>query len=95
MMFTMKSKWNINPTDPVTILRLISELEGASYILDCFLSDNEVRNTNLTDFHSIKSRLRADHVTINTMLRKFYRLYFKLNKATDEKTREEIIKACI
>lgn len=31
----MKSKWNIDPQDPITIARLISELEGVSYILDC------------------------------------------------------------
>jgi hypothetical protein len=31
----MKYKWNVDPTDPTTIARLISELEGATYILDC------------------------------------------------------------
>lgn len=31
----MKSKWNVNPECSTTIARLISELEGASYILDC------------------------------------------------------------
>mgnify|MGYP003325614789 CR=1 FL=1 len=31
----MMYKWNIDPTDPVTIARLISELEGATYILEC------------------------------------------------------------
>ena len=31
----MKSKWNIDPTKAVTIARLIGELEGVSYILDC------------------------------------------------------------
>ncbi len=36
----MKTKWNINPLDPTTILRLISELEGADYILGC-LDDTE------------------------------------------------------
>ena len=25
--------WNVNPEDPTTILRLISELEGSSYFL--------------------------------------------------------------
>jgi hypothetical protein len=44
----MKSKWNVNPEDPTTIARLISELEGATYILDC-LNDEEAFNyiTNL------------------------------------------------
>lgn len=36
----MKHKWNVDPTDPTTIARLISELEGATYILDC-LDDAE------------------------------------------------------
>ena len=36
----MKHKWNVNPEDKVTLLRLISELEGALYILEC-LPDTE------------------------------------------------------
>ena len=36
----MKSKWNVNPLDPTTILRLISELEGVDGFLDC-LDDTE------------------------------------------------------
>ena len=33
---TMKSKWNVkNPQSAITIARLIGELEGVSYILDC------------------------------------------------------------
>lgn len=31
----MKFKWNVDPTKAITIARLISELEGVSYILDC------------------------------------------------------------
>jgi hypothetical protein len=31
----MKNKWNINPQSAITIARLIGELEGVSYILDC------------------------------------------------------------
>jgi hypothetical protein len=31
----MKQKWNVKPQSAVTIARLISELEGVSYILDC------------------------------------------------------------
>jgi len=33
--FIMKYTWNVDPLDPTTILRLISELEGADYILGC------------------------------------------------------------
>jgi hypothetical protein len=32
----MKSKWNVkNPQSAITIARLLSELEGISYLLDC------------------------------------------------------------
>jgi len=31
----VKYKWNVDPTDPTTILRLISEFEGAWYLLNC------------------------------------------------------------
>lgn len=36
----MKSKWNVNPEKATTIARLLSELEGVTYILDC-LDDKE------------------------------------------------------
>ena len=36
----MKSKWNVNPNKAITIARLLSELEGVTYILDC-LDDKE------------------------------------------------------
>jgi hypothetical protein len=38
----MKMKWNVNPNHPTTILRLISELEGVSYLLDCLDEPEEV-----------------------------------------------------
>jgi len=31
----VKTKWNVDPEDPTTVLRLISELEGISYLLVC------------------------------------------------------------
>ena len=31
----MKSKWNVNSQSSIIIARLLSELEGVSYILDC------------------------------------------------------------
>ena len=36
----VKQKWNVDPENKVTLLRLISELEGALYILEC-LDDTE------------------------------------------------------
>jgi hypothetical protein len=37
----MKTKWNVDPKNPTTIARLISELEGVSYILDCYDESEE------------------------------------------------------
>ena len=34
-------KWNVNPNQPTTIARLISELEGITYILDCLNEPEE------------------------------------------------------
>ena len=31
-----KMKWNVDPKHPTTIARLISDLEGVSYILSCY-----------------------------------------------------------
>jgi hypothetical protein len=36
----MKTKWNVDPEDSTTIARLLSELEGVTYILEC-LGDSE------------------------------------------------------
>lgn len=36
MRLILKIKWNVkNPQEAITIARLLSELEGVSYILDC------------------------------------------------------------
>lgn len=42
----MKSKWNINPQESTTIARLLSELEGVSYILDCLDEPEELEYIN-------------------------------------------------
>lgn len=42
----MKLKWNVNPNHPTTIARLISELEGVSYLLDCLGDDNDIEYIN-------------------------------------------------
>ena len=38
----MKNKWNIDPQSSATIARLISDLEGIFYILDCLDEPEEV-----------------------------------------------------
>jgi len=42
----MKSKWNVDPTKAITIARLIGELEGVSYILDCLDEPEELEYIN-------------------------------------------------
>jgi hypothetical protein len=37
----MKSKWNVDPSLATTIARLISELEGVTYILDALNEPEE------------------------------------------------------
>ena len=37
----MKKQWNVDPEDPTTLLRLISELEGSLYILECLEGTEE------------------------------------------------------
>ena len=37
----MKKQWNVDPEDPTTLLRLISELEGSLYILECLKGTEE------------------------------------------------------
>ena len=38
----MKSKWNVDPSLATTIARLISEIEGVSYILQCLDEPDEL-----------------------------------------------------
>ena len=37
----MKKQWNVDPEDPTTLLRLVSELEGSLYILECLEGTEE------------------------------------------------------
>jgi hypothetical protein len=43
----MKSKWNVNPTQATTIARLLSELEGVSYLLSCLDEPEELEFINI------------------------------------------------
>lgn len=42
----MKNKWNVNPTKATTIARLLSELEGVSYLLSCLDEPEELNFIN-------------------------------------------------
>jgi len=42
----MKNKWNVNPTQATTIARLLSELEGVSYLLNCLDESEELEFIN-------------------------------------------------
>lgn len=41
-----KCKWNVDSTKATTIARLLSELEGASYLLDCVGEKDEIQYIN-------------------------------------------------
>lgn len=41
--------WNVDPKDPITILRLISELEGSSYFL---------KELNEEDYNTIREMVK-------------------------------------
>ena len=43
----MKQKWNVDPSKATTIARLLSDLEGVSYIIDCL--DNTEEEINFID----------------------------------------------
>jgi hypothetical protein len=45
-----KSKWNVDPDHSITIARLIGELEGVSYLIDCL--------DEPTDYSEIQSMLK-------------------------------------
>tara|TARA_R100001129_G_C5295735_1_gene241027 strand:- start:529 stop:717 length:189 start_codon:yes stop_codon:yes gene_type:complete len=57
----VKYEWNVDPTSPTTILRLISELEGAWYLLNCLDQPEDLD-------------------TIDTLRKKYYKLYFRMIK---------------
>ena len=50
----MKTKWNVNPESSATIARLISELEGCSYILDCIdEQDHQIIRSMISKYYKL------------------------------------------
>jgi hypothetical protein len=50
----MKTKWNVNPESSTTIARLISELEGCSYILDCIdEQDHQIIRNMISKYYKL------------------------------------------
>ena len=57
MRLILKPKWNVkNPQEAITIARLISELEGVTYILDC-LDEPE----DLKCIHTMKEKYYGEY----------------------------------
>ena len=55
----MKTKWNINPESSTTIARLISELEGCSYILDCIdEQDHQIIRNMISKYYKLYFKLK-------------------------------------
>jgi hypothetical protein len=57
----MKTKWNINPESSTTIARLISELEGCSYILDCIdEQDHQIIRNMISKYYKLYFKLKKE-----------------------------------
>jgi hypothetical protein len=55
----MKTKWNVNPESSTTIARLISELEGCSYILDCIdEQDHQIIRNMISKYYKLYFKLK-------------------------------------
>ena len=57
----MKTKWNVNPESSTTIARLISELEGCSYILDCIdEQDHQIIRNMISKYYKLYFKLKKE-----------------------------------
>ena len=65
MVMPIKSQWNIDPESPITILRLISEMEGCCQILAALPPDGDDGE---------------DYRYIREACNRYYKMYFKMNK---------------
>lgn len=57
----MKTKWNVDPESKVTYARLLSELEGASYLLDALSEEKDyamIRNL-CTKYYSLYFKFKS------------------------------------
>jgi hypothetical protein len=59
----MKTKWNVNPESSTTIARLISELEGCSYILDCIdEQDHQIIRNMISKYYKLYFALKMKFI---------------------------------
>jgi hypothetical protein len=57
----MKTKWNVNPSNASTVARLLSELEGVTYILECL--DNVEEELNF--INEMKKKYYKEYFKLN------------------------------
>lgn len=57
----MKTKWNVNPSNASTFARLLSELEGVTYILECL--DNSKEELNF--INEMKKKYYKEYFKLN------------------------------
>jgi len=64
----MKTKWNVDPQDPDTYLRLISNLEGCTYFLDCLDEPEAIEFMNALKKKYYKLYFKASKTPYQTTL---------------------------
>ena len=67
----MKSKWNVDPSLATTIARLISELEGVSYILQCLDEPEEyeyIQKMKQKYYKEYFKRLKSEKINLNSTI---------------------------
>ena len=67
----MKSKWNVDPSLATTIARLISELEGVSYILQCLDEPEEyeyIQKMKQKYYKEYFKRVKSEKINLNSTI---------------------------
>ena len=67
----MKSKWNVDPKQPTTVVRLISELEGVSYILSCYDEPEEyeyIQKMKQKYYKEYFKRVKSEKINLNNTI---------------------------
>ena len=67
----MKSKWNVDPSLATTIARLISDLEGVSYILECLDEPEEyeyIQKMKQKYYNEYFKRVKSEKINLNNTI---------------------------
>jgi hypothetical protein len=64
-------KWNVDPKHPTTIARLISELEGVTYILECINEPEEyeyIQKMKQKYYKEYFKRVKSEKINLNNTI---------------------------